>query len=190
MADLPYGYWSTLRFLPGVERKHFNDKEGFDLIRRVNMFPSKSSALEIELREKYYALASANALIKWVDSFSRIVYNDIVLFSLVSFWEDSSGKSSSISSLARSVDPHWRYVEIAHPALAPTAQTLRISFLPSMDDICHIDAIGARELELVHSLSVGERGANKFTLFGEHCSTALLNFWIRKLTNPRLQAED
>lgn len=43
---------------------YFNDKDGLDTIRRVNMLPKRQASLEVELREKYYALASANALIK------------------------------------------------------------------------------------------------------------------------------
>ncbi|XP_003740226.2 mutS protein homolog 4 [Galendromus occidentalis] len=133
----------------GVERKHFNDKLGIDAIRRANMFPNKMSAIEVELREKYYALASANALIK--------------------------------------------YLEKVQTALAPAARSLQISFLPSPEDICHIDTITARELELVRSSSSAPSDANKYTLFdviNYTCTAAGRRALKWRLLQPFRKSED
>lgn len=50
----------------GIERRWYNDCKGVEVLRKLNMFPQAVPRLDIELRNKYYALASANAIFKYV----------------------------------------------------------------------------------------------------------------------------
>ncbi|OQR78824.1 mutS protein4-like, partial [Tropilaelaps mercedesae] len=53
--------------LTGIDRRWYNDCKGAECLRKLNMFPQSVPRLDIELRNKYYALASASAIMKYVE---------------------------------------------------------------------------------------------------------------------------
>lgn len=48
----------------GVDRRWYNDCQGLVALRKLNMFQESVARLDVELRNKFYALASVNALIR------------------------------------------------------------------------------------------------------------------------------